>query len=368
MIEYLSIVSIVLILVLVYYVKSTVDNVISSFSEVKTEVQSSLGELEYMKNDITSKISLMRRELEQLKSIENTEVDEYESWKIKSLEQKISKLEKAVRENLTQNGAKKNSLLKELNILKTDLRHLKEKLYKTQEAFQKEFDILKEKVKEDLIKEITEEIEMLEEMIEEKKDRELQEFMEVLTFSINLEPERLQKGLSDLKKGLLSLRDAAKVYVLTEKGQEEFYKLRDDIVELLKNLRKIAVVSHPEEEIYRHFRKIIVEIKRLELPMKIERNGRIVELNPEKSFIEIHHRIYLMIEEVDRIAKMLDTPIPITPIEKEFYEKLNTQFKELKQLEMQLEKIMSRLGQKNIADPTTRSQKELENLLQELEF
>ena len=111
-----------------------------------------------------------------------------------------------------------------------------------------------------------------------------------------------------------------------------------------------------------------MEIKRLELPMKIERNGRIVELNPEKSFIEIHHRIYLMIEEVDRIAKMLDTPIPITPIEKEFYEKLNTQFKELKQLEMQLEKIMSRLGQKNIADPTTRSQKELENLLQELEF
>ncbi|WP_148290413.1 hypothetical protein [Thermococcus litoralis] len=76
-----------------------------------------------------------------------------------------------------------------------------------------------------------------------------------------------------------------------------------------------------------------------------------------------------MIGKVDKIAETLDTPIPVTPIEKEFYEKLKIQFEELKQLEMQLENLMSRLGQKmELEDPTIKSKKELEALLKELEL
>lgn len=365
MIEYLSIVAIVLVLVLAYYVKDSVDKITSHFFDVKKDVQSSMEKVEHIKQELAPQIALLQREVEHLKEKEVGEPEKYESWKIKNLEQKISKLEKLLKEQ----AAHENTRERELNFIKNEINRLKSEIHKTQEFLQREFNKLKNEVKSTLIKDIEEEIELLEERIEQRKEQELQEFMDILSFSVNLEPEKVQRGLLDLKKGLLSLRDIAKVYVLTGKGQEEFYKLRDNIIELLKNLRKLAIVSHPEEKIYNQFRDIILELKHLDLPMKIEKNGRIKELNPEKSFIEIHHRIYSMIGRVDRIAETLDTPLPVTPIEKEFYEKLKIQFEELKQLEMQLENLMSRLGQKiEPEDPTIKSKKELETLLKELEL
>lgn len=365
MIEYLSIVAIIFVLALAYYVKDNVNKVISHFFDVKRSVQSSMEEVEHIKEELTSQIALLQHDVEHLKENKVEELDEYESWKIKNLEQKISKLEKILKEQATYG----NNREKELKFIKNEISYLKSEIHKTQEFLQKELDKLKDEVKNSLIREVEGEIELLEEMIEQRKEQELQEFMEILSFSVNLKPEKIQKGLLELKKGLLSLRDIAKIYVLTEKGQEEFYKLRNNIIELLKNLRKLAIVSHPEEKIYSQFRDIILELKRLDLPMKVEKNGQIKELNPEKSFIEIHHRIYSMIGKVDKIAETLDTPIPVTPIEKEFYEKLKIQFEELKQLEMQLENLMSRLGQKmELEDPTIKSKKELEALLKELEL
>ncbi|WP_054841143.1 hypothetical protein [Thermococcus peptonophilus] len=183
-----------------------------------------------------------------------------------------------------------------------------------------------------------------------------------------MDPEKISSGLLEAKRALLSLRDIAKVYVLTGKGRDEFLALKENLLGLLKNLRKLVIVSVPDEDIYSKFRDVIIEVKRLDLPMKDEKSGK--ELNPERSFIEIHKLIYKLAGgDIDEIASMINEPVPVTPpVEKEFYEKLRYQFEELRKLEKQVEMLMARLGGENLPEASTEKdeKREIEDLLRDL--
>ncbi|WP_010477562.1 hypothetical protein [Thermococcus zilligii] len=366
MIEYLSIVATALAGFAVYYATDIAEKVKSRFFELKNETESSLENIESFKKDVLEKINSLAAEVERLKSNRGETAEE---WKLKSLSEKVAKLEETLKEKLkelekgnVQATYEVGALRKEVEELKSSVQSLEEKVLTGKEE-------LKAQLKEELLREVEEEIEHLEDLIERRKEKEVKEFLDLITVAITLEPEKINSGLMEAKRALLSLRDIAKVYVLTEKGKDEFYSLKESLLGLLKNLRKLTVIAVPEEEVYSRFRDIMILVKRLELPMKDEKNGK--ELNPEKSFIEIHRIIYKVAGEIDSLAEMINEPVPVTPIEKEFYEKLKVQFEELRKLEEQVEMLMSRLGGEKISEEDQKaekksSKKELEELLKEL--
>lgn len=366
MIEYLSIVAIASAGVAVYYAMDIAEKVKSRFFELKNETESSLEDMESFKKEVLEKISSLTAEVERLKSNREGTV---EDWKLKSLSEKVAKLEELVKGKLKEFENKDVQVTYEIGALKKEVDELKSSVQSLQEEVLEGKEELKAQLKEELLREVEEEIEHLEDLIERRKDEEVREFLDLITTAITLEPEKIGSGLMEAKRALLSLRDIAKVYVLTEKGKDEFYSLKENLLGLLRNLRKLAVIAVPEEEVYSRFRDAMILVKRLELPMKDERNGK--ELNPEKSFIEIHRIIYKVAGELDSLAEMINEPVPVTPIEKEFYEKLRIQFEELRKLEEQVEMLMARLGGEKVLKEERKvekkpSKKELEELLEEL--
>ncbi|WP_297536017.1 hypothetical protein [Thermococcus sp.] len=267
---------------------------------------------------------------------------------------------KSIEDEISEIKRDRKILGKKLESLEESLRKQSERVENLEREVFTERDKLKKELKRELLYELEEEIERLEEAIEKRKNEEVEEFLEVIKAAITLQPEKLKNGLEEAKRGLLSLRDIAKVYVLTGKGQEEFQELKKNLVELLKNLRKLAVVSLPEEWVYSRFNDIIVAVKRLDIPIK--KDGR--ELPPERSFIEIHRTIFEISGELDELAEKLGEPVPVTPIEKEFYEKLRRQFEELRKLEEQVQKLMLKLN----VSPDEKREKDMESILRELDI
>ena len=261
---------------------------------------------------------------------------------LQEVKEKIKKLEDSLKE--FQKFETKVDY--ELGNLRFELKKTSQRIESLEEELKKTENMLREELKKELLSELQEEIEHLEETIERRKRMEVEEFLEVIKAAITLQPEKLSAGMAEAKRALLSLRDIAKVYVLTGQGQKEFRELKENLVELLKNLRKLAIVSLPDEKVYATFNDIIVRVKRLDLPMKVNKDGKEKELNPEKSFIQIHKMVYELAGELDKIAEELQEPTPVTPVEKEFYEKLRHQFEELRRLEEQVQRLMLKLTDK----------------------
>ncbi|NJE13525.1 hypothetical protein [Thermococcus sp. LS2] len=338
---------------LIYYVRGTVQKVVSKYFDVKNDIEEYNKKLMSLENEMKEKLKELNSKIKEIETALSSK--DVALWEFKSISEKLAQIEKAIKEQEKSN----TKFTYELGSVKKEVHDLKEEV----EGLK---DELKDSLKREIIAELEEEIERLEDVIEKRKESEVQEFIELLTSAINLEPEKLQNGLMEAKRGLLSLRDLAKVYVLTGKGQEEFAKLRDNLISLLKNLRKLAVIAVPDDSVYSKFNDIIVKLKRLELPMKVTKDGKTKELNPEKSFIRIHQMVYALAGELDKIAEIVNEPIPVTPIEKEFYEKLRVQFEELKKLEEQIQKLMLRLEGKK-EEPTKNNLKDnIEEILKEL--
>ncbi|ASJ02879.1 hypothetical protein A3L09_06205 [Thermococcus profundus] len=368
MLEYLSIVAIIGAGFAVYYAMDISEKVKSRFFELKNETQSSIENIESFRKEILEEINSLKSELDRLKRMEG---ESAEDWRIKSLSEKVSKLDEMLKTKLKELENKSVQTAYELGALNKEVSELKSQIQEIESEVLEGKEELKEKLKEELLREVEEEIEHLEDLIERRKEEEVEEFLELITTAITLQPEKISSGLLEAKRALLSLRDIAKVYVLTGKGKEEFDSLKENLIGLLKNLRKLAVVSVPDESVYSRFRDAIILVKRLNLPMKDERNGK--ELNPERSFIEIHRLVYKVAGELDSLAEMINEPVPVTPIEKEFYEKLRIQFEELRKLEEQVEMLMARLGGKETVEDAREaekkpSKKELEELLKELDL
>ncbi len=334
--------------ILVYYVRDVTRKVLAKHFELREE----LGELESrfsnLKNELESEIWDVKSSVS---SGERGGVRDEVNKNLREIEEKLKKLESSLRD-LQKFETKANYELGsiKLEVEKTNRRvdSIEEKLEKTGG------DVLKEELKDELLSELKEEIEHLEEAIERRKQTEVEEFLEVIKAAVTLQPEKLSSGMAEAKRALLSLRDIAKVYVLTGRGQREFRELKANLVELLKNLRKLAIVSIPDENVYAAFNDIIVKVKRLDIPMRVERDGRERELNPEKSFIRIHKIVYELAGELDRIADELQEPIPVTPVEKEFYEKLRRQFEELEKLEEQVRRLILKLNTEKETIPRKR--------------
>ncbi|WP_048151495.1 hypothetical protein [Palaeococcus ferrophilus] len=363
MMEYLSIIAIGVAAFAAYYAKDVVEKVKARFFELRDETEESIDKLQAFKKEIQERINELSAELEELKKLESGPA---EDWRIKSLSERVTKLDSLLREKLKEFESKNVEVTYELGALKKEVGELREGLLEVREVAVEGREELKAQLKEELLGEVEEEIERLEELIEKRKEEEVAEFLELLRTAVVLEPEKIGSGLLEAKRALLSLRDIAKVYVLTERGRDEFYALKENLIGLLKNLRKLAVIAVPEEEVYSRFRDAIINVKRLELPMRDERNGK--ELNPERSFIEIHRLIYRVSGELDSLAEMINEPVPVTPIEKEFYEKLRFQFEELRKLEEQVEMLMAKLGTK-VEEPKKKSpKKEIEDILKELDL
>ncbi len=361
MMEYLSIIAIGVSAFAAYYAKDVAEKVKERFFEVKNETEETLDKIQAFKREVQEKLNALNAELEELKRTKSGSADE---WKLKSLSEKVEKLDSLLKEKLKELENKNVQTVYELGALRKEVDELSKSLTELHEIAIEGREELKAQLKKELLREVEEEIERLEELIEKRKEEEVEEFLELLRTAIVLEPEKISSGLLEAKRALLSLRDIAKVYVLTEKGRDEFYALKENLIELLKNLRKLAVVSVPEEEVYSRFRDVIITVKRLELPMRDDKNGK--ELNPERSFIEIHRLIYNIAGELDALAEMINEPVPVTPVEKEFYEKLRFQFEELKKLEKQVEMLMAKLGTK-VEEPEKKNpKKEIEDILKEL--
>ncbi|WP_297548660.1 hypothetical protein [Thermococcus sp.] len=311
---------------LVLYVRDVTSKVLAKYFELKDN----LIELEENFKDFRS---VIEKKISELRGSERslTQITE-----LKEIRERLTSLEKSLRDFRKF----ETKFEFEIGSVKNGLERLEGRVEKLERELEESRELIKEELKGEIIRELEEEIEHLEEVIERRKNEEVEEFLEVIKAAITLQPEKLREGLLEAKRALLSLRDIAKVYVLTGKGQREFNELKGNLVELLKNLRKLAIVSVPDENVYSKFNEVIVKTKRLELPMK--RGDR--ELSPEKSFIEIHRITYELAGEIDRIAEMLGEPVPVTPVEKEFYEKLRYQFEELRRLEEQVQKLMLKLG------------------------
>ena len=354
MLEYLSIVSLIAAGFAVYYSRDIAEKVKNRFFELKEETEESFDSFQSLRKELQESLVEINEKIKKLGAMERT------------LESSIKKLERV--DDLEQRLSSVESLIEELQnqiqSIRSDLEHLRGELQEVRTV--QLSDDIKEKLKRELLGELEEEIERLEELIEKRKEEEVNEFLELLKTGISLEPEKIGSGLREAKRALLSLRDIAKVYVLTERGVEEFRELKENLVQLLRNLRKLFVIAVPDENAYSRFRDVIIEVKRLELPMRDEK-GR--ELNPERTFIRIHHMVYRLAGELDELAEMVNEPIPVTPIEKEFYEKLRLQFEELRRLEAQVNELMSKLGGKvTLEESKARGKDELEKLLKELDL
>ncbi len=310
----------------VLYVRDVTNKVLERYFELRNNLTELEENFAGFRSAIEKKISEVKD-----KGVTPVQIPE-----LKEIKEKLKNLEKSLKE--FKKFETKFDL--EIGSVKNSLERLENRVEKLEREVEERGRSIKEELKEEIIRELEEEIEHLEEVIERRKNEEVEEFLEVIKAAITLQPEKLREGLLEAKRALLSLRDIAKVYVLTGKGQKEFHELKENLVELLKNLRKLAIVSVPDENVYSKFNEVIVKTKRLELPMK--RGDR--ELSPEKSFIEIHRVTYGLAGEIDRIAEMLGEPVPVTPVEKEFYEKLRYQFEELRRLEEQVQKLMLKLG------------------------
>jgi len=321
--------TIVIIIGALYYVRDITNKVTAKYFELKDLVSESEAKIDNARASLQEKIEEFRREIKEAEARINN-VKEETTKRIEGFDKRLSHLEKEFKE-----------IKGKMNILE----RLYDKVKELSESINsiepdKLREDVKESVKSEILEELREEIENFEEMLEKKKDEELKEFLDILTISIDLPPERVKDGLMQAKLGLLSLRDISKVYVLTGKGVEEFEKLKENLVELLKEIRKLAVIAVPEDDVYSELTSVIVGLRRLRLPM--EEDGK--ELPPEKSFIRIHNQIYDLTSKLDSIAEKVEGPIPVTPIEKEFYEKLKIQFENLKKLEKQVQELLATLG------------------------
>ncbi|AEC52044.1 hypothetical protein PNA2_1128 [Pyrococcus sp. NA2] len=317
------------VVTLVYYVRDITSKVTARYFELKDLVNDNEAKLENARSLLQESIKDFRREIREaekrIKNLEDSIVK-----KVDELGKRISSIEKELKD------LKKKILL--IERLNDKIKELSVRIDSIEpENLRKE---LKEDIKSEILNELRDEIESFEDMLEKKKEEELKEFLDLLTMSINLPPEKVKDGLIQAKLALLSLRDIAKVYVLTGKGIEEFEKLRENLVSFLKEMRKLVVIALPEEDIYSEMTSIIAELKKLKLPL--EEKGK--ELSPEKSFIRVHNMIYDLTSKLDRVAEKIEGPIPVTPIEKEFYEKLKIQFENLKKLEKQVQELLARLG------------------------
>ncbi|WP_457753504.1 hypothetical protein [Thermococcus sp.] len=353
------VVTIIAVVALVYYVRDTISTVTRRYFELKQKIEGEEEKISETLNNFDKQIRNLFQEVSKIKhSLTKSEHEASVMWKIKQLNEKIVSLEKKIKEHEKTN----TKVLYKIGNLEQQFSKIETKLSDLDET-------IRSSLREELLRDIREEIERLEELIERRKNKELEEFMEMITAVITIDPDTIQKGLFDVKKALLSLRDLAKIYVLTEKGVDKFNSLKENLVELLRNMRKLVVISTPDDEIYSKFNDIIVRVKRLELPVRVEKDGVQKELTPEKSFIKIHKDIYEIMNDIEEIAKIVDTPVPVTPIEKEFYEKLREQFEELRKLEEQIHQLMLRIGVKpseEANDKLPLNKKELEDLLKEL--
>lgn len=343
--------------ILVYYVRDVTRKVLAKHFELREE----LGELESrfsnLKNELESEIGDIKSSVSSGERGVRDEVNK----NLREIEEKLKKLESSLR-NLQKFETKANY---ELGSVKLEVEKTNRRVDSIEEKLEKTGDVLKEELKEELLSELEEEIEHLEEAIERRKQTEVEEFLEVIKAAVTLQPEKLSSGMAEAKRALLSLRDIAKVYVLTGRGQREFRELKANLVELLKSLRKLTIVSIPDENVYAAFNDIIVKVKRLDIPMRVERDGKERELNPEKSFIRIHKMVYELAGELDRIADELQEPIPVTPVEKEFYEKLRRQFEELEKLEEQVRRLILKLNTEKETIPREENES-LEDILRDL--
>ena len=347
--------------VLAYYVRDVTNKVLARHFELRSEVGELEEKINRIKDELESQIRAVKVPPSQ-KGSENTELLQ----KLRSLEEKLKGIEKSLKDFKkleTKVDYEVGNLRMELEKTSARVESIEEELARTETK-------LKEELKKELLAELEEEIEHLEDAIERRKRTEVEEFLEVIKASITLQPEKLSAGMAEAKRALLSLRDIAKVYVLTGQGVREFEELKENLVELLKNLRKLAIVSIPDESVYATFNDIIVRVKRLSLPMKVTRDGKERELNPERSFIQIHRIVYELAGELDRIAEELREPIPVTPVEKEFYEKLRYQFEQLRKLEEQVQKLMLKLGAEGEPEKAQGASKEkdVEEILRELDL
>ncbi|WP_237710137.1 hypothetical protein [Pyrococcus sp. ST04] len=338
---------------LVYYVNNLTNKLTSKYFELKDFLNEQEKELDKIKSWVQDELSKFKDKLIEEKKKEEKSIDEIISWKLKGIQDKISSLEKEYKE-LKSKVLVLEPLPSKIDEILEKLKELDPETLRNQ---------VKDSLKEEVLKELQEEIEKFEQTLEERKEQELKEFLDLLTMTIDLPPERIKDGLLQAKRALLSLRDLSKVYVLTGKGVEEFEKLKETLIELLKDLRKLAVISVPEDEVYSSLTSVIVGIKRLKLPMN--EDGK--ELSPEKSFIRIHRAIYELTGKLDEIAEKIESPIPVTPIEKEFYEKLRLQFEELKRLEKQVQELITTLGNIEVEEEKEEDKlKDIEKILKDL--
>lgn len=346
-------------IVLVYYVRDVTNKVLARHFELKEGLGELESQLSKLKEELESEIRNVRSSVSSGKTGVREEVGQV----LRAVEERLSKLEDSLKE-LQKFETKMDY---ELGNVRLELDRTNQHIESLEKELEKTKSVLRKELKRELLSELEEEIEHLEEAIERRKQTEVEEFLEVIKAAVALQPEKLSAGMAEAKRALLSLRDIAKVYVLTGHGQTEFRELKENIIELLKNLRKLAVVSLPDENVYATFNDIIVKVKRLNIPMKADKGGKEKELNPEKSFIHIHRIVYELAGELDRIAEGLQEPIPVTPVEKEFYEKLRHQFEELRRLEEQVQRLMLRLDAKK-EDIKEENNKSVEEILKELDL
>ncbi|AEH25205.1 hypothetical protein [Pyrococcus yayanosii] len=354
--EVISIIlAIVVGVVLAYYVHTIVNKVTGRYFELRDLVEEYRKDVGKVREWVQEELRKFEKRLSKEERKEKDALEDVFSWKLKGLQDKLSSLDKELKEL-------RGKLLGLENVV-PKISELDKRINELNSVFEDVKKEVKEELKQEVLSELEEEIEKLETVIERRKDEELREFLDLLTIAIDLPPEKIRDGLYQAKRGLLSLRDIGKVYVLTGKGREEFEKLRENLVSLLKDLRKLAVIAAPKEEIYSSLTSVIVGVKRLKLPM--EEGGK--ELGPEKSFIKIHRTLYELVGILDRVGEAIEQPVPVTPIEKEFYEKLRLQFEELKRLEKQVQELIASVGVKvEEEEEKDRDLKEIESILRDL--
>lgn len=175
--------TIVIIIGALYYVRDITNKVTAKYFELKDLVSESEAKIDNARASLQEKIEEFRREIKEAEARINN-VKEETTKRIEGFDKRLSHLEKEFKE-----------IKGKMNILE----RLYDKVKELSESINsiepdKLREDVKESVKSEILEELREEIENFEEMLEKKKDEELKEFLDILTISIDLPPERVKMG------------------------------------------------------------------------------------------------------------------------------------------------------------------------------
>ncbi|MDA3802936.1 MAG: AAA family ATPase, partial [Patescibacteria group bacterium] len=257
------------------------NSILKQIAKIQAEMEAKLeAQGQYDVSWLSNKQSQLQKELEnnklEIQSLENSKKSQEQSYIL----QNINDLNAKLRDN--------NNIFKEINILKNKQEEEERKIAKAQTIIeanleiQKRFDISKLKEKEENYLKIINSIEIAVKEINEQKDLKLKKELEEKINKINLEVNKLNTGLGEIKKRIESEENELN-------SKEEIESLIDEFLDRLDEISKENDISKVKKLVAEAKEDFRIKIKALIAGENLEEleelrsvQERIIKLTEEK--------------------------------------------------------------------------------------